>query len=326
LRFLIALAGMTGEKWRFVGRGRLMERPLGVYADVFAQSGALFEQDDDGLLVQGPLLAGEYRLPGDVSSQFISGLLLALPLADGDSVLVLTSPLESAAYVDLTISVMAVFGVAIERDARGNFLIAGGQRYRAADYTVEGDYSQAAFFLGAGALGRTVACAGLLDDSLQGDFAIIDILGEMGADVAWDNGLVSATTRRGRLQAVTIDAREIPDLVPPLAALCCFASGTSKIINAGRLRIKESDRLAAMAQELRKLGADITETADGLIIVGRPSLRGGAVDAHNDHRIAMAMALAAIGCNSPVTLTGWQSVQKSYPQFWAYFEKEAVDG
>jgi 3-phosphoshikimate 1-carboxyvinyltransferase len=316
---------MTGDVWRFTGRGRLLQRPLAVYAEVFAKAGARFSQDDNSVLVQGPLVAGEYLIPGDVSSQFISGLLLALPLAQQDSKLVLTSALESAAYVDLTVNVMAAFGVNVSVDAGGNYLIPGGQRYHAATYTVEGDYSQAAFFLGAGILGRTVSCAGLLQDSAQGDATILDILGQMGADVTWKNGVVTATTTTaGGLNAVTIDAREIPDLVPPLAALCCFAKGTSRIINASRLRIKESDRLAAMAQELQNLGALIKETDDSLIITGQTSLRGGVVDAHNDHRIAMAMALASIGCTGPVILTGWESVQKSYPEFWIDFEKEAL--
>lgn len=324
LRFLIPLAAMTGGTWRFTGRGRLLQRPLAVYADIFARAGARFEQTAEAVTVEGPLPGGTYRLPGDVSSQFLSGLLLALPLAKADSTLIVEGPLESAAYVDLTLDVMAAFGVQAVRNDNGSYSIPGGQRYTPAQYTVEGDWSQAAFFLGAGVLGQPVACAGLNPNSRQGDAAILAVLKEMGADVNWREGLVQAGSNG--LNSVTIDASPIPDLVPPLAVLCSFAQGTSRIINAGRLRIKESDRLAAMAAELQKLGASVQEEPEGLVITGKPALAGGVVDAHNDHRIAMAMALAATRCTGGVTLTGWESVQKSYPAFWTDFEKEARHG
>ncbi len=320
LRFFIPLAAMTGQPWRFCGRGRLMQRPQEVYRDIFAQAGAIFEQQHGEITVQGPLPAGSYRLQGDVSSQFLTGLLLALPLARGDSRLVLTSPLESAAYVDLTLDVMRAFGLSAVRNGTGGYHIPGSQSFHAADYTVEGDWSQAAFFLGAGALGRPVACAGLAENSRQGDAAVRDILSRMGARVGCEGGLWRA--HAGRLAAADIDAREIPDLVPPLAALCCFADGESHITGAARLRLKESDRLAALASQLRRLGANIRETDDGLAIRGQKNLRGGTADAVGDHRIAMALALAAIRCSGPVSITGWQSVKKSYPAFWLDFEQE----
>lgn len=324
LRFLIPIAAMLGKEFNFTGQGRLLQRPLGVYKDVFAQSGAFFKQTQDMVSLKGPLAAGTYCLPGDVSSQFLSGLILALPLAQKDSRLVLTSPLESAAYVNLTISVMQNFGVFVSREKDGNFHIPGGQKYRGATYTVEADYSQAAFFLGAAALGRPVACAGLSQNSLQGDFAILSILQKMGCNITWENGLVKASAPF--LKAATIDVREIPDLVPPLAVLCSFAKGTSHIVNAARLRFKESDRLMAMAKELAALGAEIKENKDSLVITGKTSLQGGMANAHADHRIAMASALAAIGCTGTVSLSGWQSVEKSYPNFWDDFEKEAKNG
>lgn len=322
LRLVLPLAALQARAWRFTGRGRLMARPMGAYAEVFRQSGVHFEQGAADIQVQGPLAAGDYRLPGDVSSQFVSGLLLALPLAAGDSTLTLTSPLESGGYVEMTLAVMERFGVRARRVAPESFAIPGGQVYCPADYTVEADYSQAAFFLAAGALGRPVRCGGLVPESLQGDAAVVDVLARMGVAVDWENNGLLA--RPGALHGADIDAREIPDLVPPLAALCCLARGCSHIYNAGRLRLKESDRLHALAAELAALGADIAEEADGLRIVGKERLAGGAVDAHGDHRIAMALAVAAIGCERPVSLSGWQHVAKSYPGFWDDYEKEVL--
>ncbi|MDR1495405.1 MAG: 3-phosphoshikimate 1-carboxyvinyltransferase [Clostridiales Family XIII bacterium] len=340
LRFLIPLAGLDGHEWVFRGRGRLLERPLALYRSVFEQSGGAFEQGADEVRVRGPLRSGVYELPGDVSSQFISGLLLALPLADGDSEISLTSPLESADYARLTADVMSAFGVDVVETGDGgdgvvNFdritgwQISGGQSYKSARYTVEADWSQAAFFLCAGALGRRVVVDGMSPGSLQGDMRILGILKDMGCDVdaemrAFPNrGVchVRALAPLAGLNAVTVDARDIPDLAPPVAALACYLPGESRIDNAGRLRLKESDRFAALAGELSNIGADIRADGDALVIRGRDSLAGGRADAHGDHRIAMALAVAAIGCETPVELSGWESVSKSYPNFWWDFER-----
>jgi 3-phosphoshikimate 1-carboxyvinyltransferase len=319
LRFLLPVAALDEIPTAFVGSERLLRRPLDAYAKIFDASGALFSQEPKRTLAKGSIKSGVYTLPGDISSQFVSGLLLALPLLDGDSEIRLSTPLESRQYVDLTMDVMRRFGVETEADVKNSrYLVRGGQRYGAARYRVEADYSQAAFFLASAALGRDVKTAGLDPDSRQGDRAILRVLKEMGAEIFWDGGVVSA--RAERLSAVTVDAREIPDLVPPIAALCCFCEGTSRIVNAGRLRLKESDRLSALSTELKKLGAEVAETEDTLSITGAPSLRGGDVDAWGDHRIAMSMAVAAIRCDGPVSLSGWRSVNKSYPNFWRDFE------
>jgi 3-phosphoshikimate 1-carboxyvinyltransferase len=333
LRFLLPLAALDNRRTSFTGRDRLLRRPLDVYAKVFGEAGALFAfaQESNQVLVQGPLRGGSYVLPGDVSSQFVSGLLFALPLLEKDSEIRLSTPLESRSYVDLTLDVMGRFGVKIQAEG-SRFCIAGGQSYRPARYRVEADYSQAAFFLAASALGQGVEVANLDPESLQGDRAILRVLREMGAEVVWREAPGApgrparfVSVRAGRLSAVTVDARETPDLVPPIAVLCCFCEGTSRIVNAARLRLKESDRLLALATELRKLGAKVEETEDSLSITGAPRLKGGRVDAWGDHRIAMSLATAAIRCDSPVLLTGWRSVNKSYPQFWTDFlQKEAT--
>ncbi|MDR1977286.1 MAG: 3-dehydroquinate synthase [Synergistaceae bacterium] len=322
LRFLLPLAALDGRSTVFTGRGRLLDRPLEVYAKVFADAGAFFAREPGRALVRGPLRSGSYALPGDVSSQFVSGLLLALPLLEGNSEIRLSTRLQSRSYVDLTLDVMRRFGVEVEA-GDSLFRVRGGQRYLPARYRVEADYSQAAFFLASSALGRDVEVAGLDPASLQGDRAILRVLREMGAETTWRETGVRGkvvSVRAAGLSAVTVDASEIPDLVPPIAALCCFCEGTSRIVNAARLKLKESDRLRALATELRKLGAQVEEAEDSLSVTGAPRLRGGRVDAWNDHRVAMSLATAAIRCDAPVSLTGWRSVNKSYPEFWNHFE------
>ena len=322
LRFLIPIAALDGLPTIFKGRGRLLDRPLDAYADIFASAGATFRRVEDGILVRGPLRNGSYSLAGGVSSQFVSGLLFALPLLSGDSEIRLSTPLESGGYADMTVNVMRRFGV--EASAEGSvYTVKGGQRYRPASYTVEADYSQAAFFLAASALGCDVRVAGLDPNSIQGDRAILAILEEMGAVIAWDGpdgGERAVSVRAGRMSPIVMDARDTPDLVPPVAVLCCFCDGVSGIVNAGRLRLKESDRLKALASELKKLGANVMESEDSLTITGGGGLRGGRVDAWGDHRVAMAMAVAAVRCDGPVYLSGANSVRKSYPGFWRDFE------
>lgn len=320
LRFLLPLAAAALEgRTSFTGRGRLLARPLTAYAGIFAKSGVRFDQRENEVTIEGQLRGGSYRLPGDISSQFVSGLLLALPLAGNDSAIELTTPLESAPYVEMTLEVMKAFGVRAERTSAFRFSVPGRQIYRPAKYELETDYSQAAFFLAAAALGRPVRCLGLKPDSLQGDRAFISFLRQMGADVVWSGGAVTVKCGE-QLNAAAVDVRETPDLVPVLAALMSQAKGESRIINAGRLRLKESDRLSSMARELSALGAKISEETDSLVISGQASLPGGvAVEAHNDHRVAMALAVASLGCREPITIIGADCVNKSYPAFWRDF-------
>jgi len=318
LRFLLPIAALGDDTTIFTGRGRLMERPLNPYAGVFEGKNVVFSHTGGKIEVRGPMKNGIFKLPGDVSSQFVSGLLLALPLLEGDSEIHLTTRLESRQYVDMTIDVMTRFGVNITPLPNG-YRIRGGQRCVPADYQVEADYSQAAYFLAAGALGLDIGCKGLNLNSRQADRAMLDLLERMGAHVLHDGDITYV--KSNALTAIDIDAREIPDLVPPLAVLCCFCKGVSRITNAGRLRFKECDRLSVMASELTKLGAKVEEGADSLTITGVPELTGGRVNSPNDHRIAMSMALAAIKCRGVVELTGAGNVNKSYPDFWKDWEK-----
>ena len=320
LRFFLPLGANLNCPLTFTGHGKLVSRPLQAYYDIFDEKFIQYFNDNGCLpvTVNGRLTPGTYKLPGDVSSQFVSGLLFALPLLNGDSVIEITSPLESSAYVDMTINCLAKYGVQIENEGglHHRYLVKGKQRYQAQDSQVEGDWSQAAFWTVGGSLGDGITCQGVNVNSLQGDQAVVDIMERMGAVIKQDAN--SVTVNGGATKATVIDAANCPDIIPVLTVLAAVSEGTTKIINAGRLRIKECDRLAAMTSELNKMGANITEEPEGLTIVGKPQgLVGGVqVDAWNDHRIAMSLAIAAQKCAAPIILTGAESVAKSYPTFW----------
>ncbi len=306
LRFLIPIALALRSGGIFTGRGRLMERPQKPYFDIFDEKGISYEQKDGVLTVRGELKPGEYRLPGNVSSQFVTGLLYALPLLDGDSEIVLTSPLESRGYVDMTLEVLRDFGVTVENQNYERFLVPGDQVFQARDFTIEADWSQAAFWLAAGSLGNPVLTVGLSDQSTQGD-RVID---EHFASFAW-----------GTWRTVEIDVSDCPDLLPPLAVMAAFHDGATRLTNAARLRLKESDRLATVTKMLTALGGQVEDGPDWLAIPGTRFLKGGTVDGANDHRIVMAAAIAATRCTGPVTILGAEAVNKSYPTFWEEYKR-----
>lgn len=269
-------------------------------------------------MVQGPLRPGHFTLPGDVSSQFISGLLFVLPLLPGDSTLEITGKLESQSYIALTLSALKKYGITIEHTDFRTYQIPGNQQYQPRTGAVEGDYSQAAFWLTAGMLGRSIGLLGMEPDSLQGDKAIIPILQRMGGQVVFEGDTLMS--RPATSIGTTIDAADCPDIIPVLTVAAALSQGHTEIIHAERLRLKECDRLKAMTTELNKLGARITEKPDGLSIDGVEELNGGIVDCWNDHRIAMSLAVASIQCREPLTLVGAECVAKSYPEFWQDFK------
>lgn len=319
LRFLLPVAAALGVETTFVLHGRLPERPLTpLWEELEAHGCTLSRPTADTVRCAGRLTGGTYRMAGNVSSQFISGLLFALPLTGEESNIMLTSPLESADYVRMTLAALRTFGIAVGENERG-WHIPAGQRYRSCGSArVEGDWSNAAFWLTAGAISGEMTVTGLTPDSPQGDRRIAGLLARFGAEVAWRDNAV--TVRPRRLRGIDIDARDIPDLVPPLALAAACADGTTRIYGAERLRIKESDRLQSVAGALNALGAAVEILPDGLLIRGG-TLTGGTVDSQNDHRIAMLAAIASAVCSAPVTLHGAEAVQKSYPRFWADFEK-----
>lgn len=318
LRFIIPLALLAEKSVTFTGRGRLAQRPITEYAEICQQQGLLWESRDGlPVTVRGRLRPGLFSLRGDVSSQFLSGLLFSLPLLAADSKIIVTTPLESKGYVDLTIAALAEFGVTVSHTDYQEFYIPGGQWYRPQRYAVEGDFSQAAFWLVAGTIGAEIHSQGLSECSLQGDKVVLDLIKAAGGNIQHVERSVIASP--AITHGTVIDAADCPDLVPVLAVLASLSLGETRIIRAGRLRIKESDRLASTACELSKIGADIKEDGDSLIIQGKAQLDGGEVDSWQDHRIAMALAIASIRCEKPVLIRGAECVSKSYPGFWQDF-------
>lgn len=321
IRFLIPISRVSKDKVTFVGKGKLVERPLDIYYNIFDEQEVIYSNDDGKLplSIKGGLKPAIYRMKGNISSQFITGLLFALPLLEGDSKIIITTELESKGYVDLTLDMLNQYGIDIINNDYKEFVVKGNQVYKPNDYTVEGDFSQAAFWIVAGIFSGDIECKGLKFDSLQGDKVILDIVKKMGADINLSNDDI--IVNKSRTKGITIDASQCPDLVPILAVLGALSDGTTEIINAARLRIKESDRLKAITTELTKLGADIEELEDGLIIRGKEYLCGGEVDSWNDHRIAMALAIASIKCKEPVIINNSSAVNKSYPRFFSDFSK-----
>lgn len=306
LRFLIPVSMLCEDRKHFIGSDSLGKRPLDVYYEIFDGQGISysFKKDALELDITGRLKPGSFKVRGDISSQFITGLMFALPLLEKKSEIIITTKLESKSYLDLTLKALEDFGITVMNENNERFIIPGGQKYSSREYTVEGDYSQAAFFLSANYLGSSIQVNGLDENSLQGDREII----------RWLNVLKNSDEK-------IIDASNCPDIVPILTVCAALTEGRTEIINAGRLRIKESDRLSAITEEMNRLGADITEHEDWLEINGVKRLNAGTVDSHNDHRIAMSLAVAATCSEGPVTITDPYSINKSYPSFYEDYKK-----
>lgn len=319
-RFFVPVAAALGVTTSFYGGGRLPDRPITPLTDALIKHGIRVEKTGDEMLtVSGKLTGGRFELPGNVSSQYVTGLLFALPLLDEDSEIVLTSPLESKGYVDITLAALRMAGIDIE--VKDNiYSIKGKQVYCSTDSRVEGDYSSVAFWLCAGAVNSDITVTGLSATSLQGDREIISVLQSFGANVAIDQNNGAVRVYPGDLAAIELDVSDIPDLVPVLAAVAAYAKGTTVLYNAGRLRVKESDRLAAVTAGLRALGAEVAEFEDRLEVTGKKKLSGGITDSFNDHRIAMAMSIAALGCEAKTVISGAECVNKSYPRFYDDFK------
>ncbi|MCI2056297.1 MAG: 3-phosphoshikimate 1-carboxyvinyltransferase [Oscillibacter sp.] len=314
LRFLLPVAAALCGSARFTGRGRLPDRPIGELKSAMESHGVTFSAPKLPFTVSGKMTGGAFSLPGNVSSQYITGLLLALPLLGEDSVLTLTTPLQSAAYVDITLRALEQFQIQVDAQD-GCYRIPGRQCCSSPGIlNVEGDWSNAAFFLTAGALGAAVTLTDLDGTSPQGDKAIVNALRTFGADVQEADSAV--TVSPAPLTGCTVDISGIPDALPILSVLAACAAGTTRFINAGRLRLKESDRLKTTAAMLTALGGNVEERPDELLIHGGTPLVGGTVDGANDHRIVMAAAIAAVRCAGSVTILGAEAVNKSYPSFF----------
>lgn len=322
LRFLVPISLLFKGSSKFIGRGNLGKRPLTTYYNIFERQGIeySYEEGNLNLVINGELNPGTFEVEGNVSSQFITGLLFTLPLLKEDSKIIITTEMESKGYIDLTLRAMSDFGVEIINNNYREFIIKGNQKYNARNYRVEGDYSQAAFFLCADSLGNDVLCKDLDLNSLQGDKEVIDILERMNVVFNANDIGVKGTTN-GELASTVIDGSQCPDIIPVLTSVAALTKGTTEIINAGRLRIKECDRLAAVTSELNKLGAKIIEKEDGLVVTGVEKLQGGVeVWSHKDHRIAMTLAIASTRCEEPIVIKDYECIAKSYPNFFEDFK------
>lgn len=300
LRFLIPVIAALGADCTFTGAGRLPERPNAILTEALSVHGVRTDSDRLPMRVCGKLTGGTYAIAGNVSSQYITGLLMALPLCSEDSEILLTTRLESAAYIDITLEVLSYFGIHIQRKENG-WHIPGSQKYCSpGSVNAEGDWSSAAFWLAANALGSEISCIGLNETSVQGDRSIVGMLDRLGSE---------------------IDVSGTPDLVPALAVSASVREKATSFTGAGRLRIKESDRLRTVADMLKNLGISAIELEDTLVVHGGASLNGGKINGCNDHRIVMAAAIAATIADAPVTITDAQAVSKSYPQFFEHFNR-----
>lgn len=322
LRLLIPVAACGSEDVTFLGKPSLLTRPLGIYENIFLEQNLPFEQGPEGLHFHGPLQSGLYTLNGNISSQFISGLLLAGPLLEGIEIAVLP-PYQSKSYVDLTVSMLEQFGCKVDQPTDHAYLITN-QHLKAQSVQVESDWSQAAFFLVLGMLNAPLTLKGLKKDSLQGDGVIATMIEQAGGKLCWkENG--DLEVQPDQLVPFTFDLADCPDLGPILCVLASMIPGTSKLIHASRLRYKECDRIAAMEDELRKWGVEITSDEDSITITGKEakdykSDQTVVIDGHNDHRIVMAMAVFGLCAASGSLIQGAQAVAKSYPDFFQDLE------
>lgn len=318
IRFLIPVAAALGIDSIFTGCGRLPERPQAPLLNALAEHGVNVSPDGEfPIKISGQLRNGVFNIAGNISSQYVTGLLFALPLLEGDSEIRLIPPVESKPYIDMTLATLKKFGINVTE--KGNsYFIKGNQKYISPDeIIIDGDWSNGAFFVSFGAV-SDIKINGLFGSSVQGDKEIINIIKSMGADVLQTENSVSIS--KNELHGINIDVKNTPDLVPVIAATAVFAKGQTKIYNAARLRIKESDRLATVTQIIKNAGGDIEELPDGLIINGGRQINGSfTVDAENDHRLVMAAAVLA--SHSVVTVKNAQSINKSYPSFFEDLKK-----
>ena len=326
IRFLIPVGITSENELVFDGKGKLVDRPLDSYYKIFKEQGLKYETIGGKLplTVNGKLKSGNYEIDGNISSQFMTGLLYALPLLEGDSKLIINKNLESKGYVDLTLEILKLAGIEIVNNDYKSFDIRGNQTYKPFNYTVEGDYSQVAFWIVAGIISANrdneVKCLHVNKNSLQGDREIIEIVTRMGANLEiFDDYVI---VKPSKTKGTVIDISQCPDIGPVLTVLSALSEGETRIINGERLRIKESDRITSIKTELNKLGANVAEEGDSLIIQGVEGFRGGVtVNAWNDHRIAMSLAVASTRCEKEIILEEAESVRKSYPHFWDDFVK-----
>ena len=320
LRLLIPVVSALNINAKFIGSKKLFSRPLDVYRKIWLEQGLKFDLKEDSLTIGGKLKSGDFNVLGNISSQFISGLLFALPLLDGDSKIIIEGELESAPYVMMTLKTLKSAKIETSKQSDNSVIeVFGSQEYSPIDYEIEADWSHAAFFAAAGALGGETTLYGLNKYSIQGDKEILNILKFMGASVVYNEDGSIVVAKTGRLNGLDIDILNIPDLAPVIVALASTAKGTTKLYNARRLRYKESDRINDLKDSFNKIGAKISATDNEIYIEGVDKLKGGETESHNDHRIAMALCVASIVSNNNIIIKDGESINKSSFNFIEQF-------
>ena len=312
LRFLFPLSIVKKNKISFKGKGKLFKRPLNPYFENFDKYKIKYSYiNENEILLDGELKSGEYEIDGNISSQFITGLLFSLPLSNENSKIIIRGKLESSSYIDITVDCLNKFGIKIINNSYQEFIIEGNQTYKSGDYEVEADYSQVAFFLVANSIGSNIKINGLNTNSLQGDKKIIDFISQI------DNW--------NKKEKLILDGSETPDIIPILSLKACISKKEIEIVNIARLRIKESDRLRAIVKELSKLGFDLLEKEDSILINSRKDfnkiINNSPVylSSHSDHRITMTIAIASTYYDGEIILDNLDCIKKSYPNFWEVF-------
>ena len=316
-RFLLPIAAALGADITAVGEGRLPERPMDTLTKLFREHGVDASSDSLPITLNGKLSGGNFCLPGNISSQFISGLLLAAPLIEGEVSIVPTTAPQSVGYIDMTVSAMKKYGAKVSETNNG-WLVSKDARYTASNTVIEGDWSQAAFFMAAAAIGADIKIEGLDFASLQGDMAALDVFAAFGANISIEDGVLHV--KKGKLRGIEVNAENIPDMVPAIAATAAFAEGKTVIHSAERLRLKESDRIKTTLAALNAMGIETEEKPDGMVIYGGTP-KGATLDGANDHRIVMAFSVAAAFAKGESIITGAEAVNKSYPEFFEDFKK-----
>ena len=320
LRFVIPVLSNIKEVY-FKGKSSLMSRPMHIYEEIFFNQGLSYKKQDNYIVTKGKIKPGKFKIPGNISSQFISGLLFVLPLLNGDSEIEILGTLESSNYINMTIDVLESFGIFIKR-TKNRFLVDGNQSYKPAEIFAENDFSQMAFFSVLGIINNDIIIKGMNVNSFQPDKAIIEAIFNIGGVIEKQSNM--AIFKYSKTNNFTFDLSQSPDLAPILSVLASKSHGLSRLINGERLKIKESNRLLTTYNSLKQMGVKIVMGDDYLEIVGPNKLNGGIFDSYNDHRIAMMLAIAATVAESKITITNAEAINKSYPNFYDDLESLGV--
>ncbi len=327
LRFTLPILAIDAKNTVVTGKEGLKNRPIQTYLEIFDEQNFNYEKGEKALpiILNGKLKPGKFKIRGDISSQYLTGLFFALPLLPESSDIYLTSPLESKPYVTLTIEVLEEFGIEIEKISSDHYHIPGNQNYRPTSISIQGDFSQAAFWFVNGLINKETTLLNLPETSIQGDFRIISILNSIGADITYDKEKKAWISRPAKTHNFELNMKDIPDLVPILAVVASFSEGYSTLTGTKRLRFKESDRILAIANMLESYGVDVSVKENQIVIKGQDKLLSTTINSFNDHRIAITAAIASGRAQGLVTILDAQCVNKSYPNFWEDFKNVGGD-